>query len=143
MPNRGSPSVQVVTLPCDDAAMQAWSSMRNHIADELGVPPLVPFGGVVRVWRLLAANNREVARGSELFAEARSAWDAVAGFQELADRLELHTFHGPRAATHGWAALTAGNVVMTCSRWYETAPISLEVGATAVELLSVARTHGA
>lgn len=143
MPNRGAPSVQVVTLSCDAAAMQAWSSVRNHIADEFGAARVAPIDGVVRVWRLLAANNREVARGSELFAEARSAWDAVAGFQELAARLELHTFHGPRAATHGWAALDHDRVVMTCSRWYETAPISLEVGATALELLRSARIHGA
>lgn len=137
MSTTSAPTVQVLTLSCDSAGMQAWAATRDHVVNELGRGAVGVPSGDVRVWRLLAANNREVARGSEAFDDARSAWSHVVSAQRRSNALLMLTFHGPQAATHGWAAVAGGRLVMTCSRWYETASISLEVAAVARQLLQV------
>jgi len=135
----GTPIVQLVALPCDAAALLAWTAARDHVAAALGFAPAAVPAGVVRVWRLLAANNREVARSAELFDSLAAALDAATQVQERWADLEPATFHGPATASHGWAASIDGRLALTCSRWYETGPISMDACRASIASLRTAQ----
>lgn len=126
----------------DQPGLVAWSRFREQVLAALegpAIPADLPQAGRVGVWRLLASNNREVARSAGVFDSFDSAKRAVALLQERWEELEVETFHGPVSATHGWAATLGGIPVVTCSRWYETGPISLDVSAASIESLRCAR----
>ncbi|PRY67487.1 hypothetical protein B0I08_10694 [Glaciihabitans tibetensis] len=94
-----------------------------------------PLGGV---WRLLATNNREIARSVRVyptFAEARADVDRVCANRE---RLVVAAVVGPDRGTRGWYATLDGEPVITCSRWYETSSSSVAASADAVEALQLA-----
>jgi hypothetical protein len=94
-----------------------------------------PLGGV---WRLLATNNREIARSVRVypsFPEARTEVDRIcAGREELV----VAAVVGPDRGTRGWYATLGGEAVITCSRWYETSSSSIAASMDAIEALQSA-----
>jgi hypothetical protein len=97
--------------------------------------PSAPLGGV---WRLLATNNREIARSVRVypsFPEARTEVDRIcAGREELV----VAAVVGPDRGTRGWYATLGGEAVITCSRWYETSSSSIAASMDAIEALQSA-----
>jgi hypothetical protein len=127
----GYASVQFVEIPAANAAArQAWCRYRGDVESET----------TNQGWRLIAANNREIGRGAQLFTSCDQARAAVHRLQQEY-AFELQTFHGPRAGTHGWSAAVGGRLVITCARWYETETISREAAGTALTILRDARIH--
>lgn len=133
-------SVLFMAFPARDApGLVAWTRFRELITsgmsasdpslkDRVTAVDTSPLG----IWRMLASNNREVARSAAAYPSFESARRAVLALQDADDPFEIVTFHGPSSGTHGWVALSNGQAVLTCARWYETASISLEVSTSAV-----------
>jgi hypothetical protein len=135
----GTPILQPVALACDSPALAAWAGARNHAAGALGLAPLRMPSGVVLMWRLLAANNRELARSAQLYDSVGLARQAATELQRHWAELEPTTFHGPVTASHGWAASVDGLLVLTCARWYETGPISMDACRASIASLRTAQ----
>ena len=133
-------SVLFMAFPAHDApGLVAWTRFRELISRGLSAsdPTLdarlaAGGGSPVGIWRMLASNNREVARSATAYPSFESARAAVLALQESDEQFQIVTFHGPSSGTHGWVALAGGRAVLTCARWYETSSISLEVSASAV-----------
>lgn len=89
----------------------------------------------VGVWRLLATNNREIARCAYIYGSFLKARANALHVQRRVDDVVISTIHGPVAGTHGWFASLDGGIVLTCSRWYETSSLSLEAADGAIEAL--------
>ena len=125
----------------DEPGLHAWTQFRQQLlAAKGGVTPANEFhADHVGVWRLLASNNREVARSASVYSSFDDAREAVEQLQQRASELEVECFHGPVSASHGWTASLDGVVQMTCSRWYETGPISLDVSSASISSLRTAR----
>ena len=140
MPTMSGSSVLFMAFPARDApGLVAWTRFRELINRGLSAsdPTLdealhTVTDSPVGIWRMLASNNREVARSATAYPSFESARHAVLELQAAGSPFEIVTFHGPSSGTHGWVALVEGRAVLTCARWYETASISLEVSASAV-----------
>ncbi|CAN5164988.1 hypothetical protein BH09ACT6_BH09ACT6_24970 [soil metagenome] len=104
-----------------------------HASDAAAAP-----SGQSGIWRLLASNNREVARSSFLYTSFVSARGHVLQLQETIGDMTVTVVNGPTAGTHGWFARIDGSAVMTCARWYGASASSLEAAVATLEALRVA-----
>jgi hypothetical protein len=96
----------------------------------------------VCVWRLLASNNRELARSAGLYGTLDEAVAHVHLLRLDSTELTTVSMHGPSAGTHGWFAATrSGLTVMTCGRWYGALGASVEAAHQAVDALRAATVH--
>jgi hypothetical protein len=95
------------------------------------------------VWRLLAANNREIARCTRLFPAFEVARDDVLVLREHADDFNITQVLGPQRGMRGWYVSLGGEAVLTCSRWYEAASSSLDAASDAVESFRAAHVADA
>lgn len=97
------------------------------------------------VWRLLAPNNRELARSAHLYRTIVDAERHAVQLQNSSDDLEVSLVLGPRPGMRGWVASHRGVVVLTCGRWYGGAAANSESAAAAVQLVAsaaIARSPG-
>lgn len=90
------------------------------------------------VWRLLAPNNRELARSAHLYRTIADAERHAVQLQNTADDLDVTLVLGPRPGMRGWVAASRGVVVLTCGRWYGGAAANSESAAAAVQLIATA-----
>lgn len=70
-------------------------------------------------WRLMASNNRRLARSVTSFASRLVAVDAITFLRSELDSLQPHVVTDPRNGSWGWRAELAGVAVATCPHWYE------------------------
>ncbi|MFF0911985.1 hypothetical protein ACFWZW_14965 [Microbacterium enclense] len=111
-----------------DPLLAAWLSFRAQVLPGAELPPAGPMrsvdgptvGGVFGVWRLLASNNRELARGTDLSASPDRARAAVELAQTRSVELAPATVRGSSAMRHGWSLRLDGEPVLMCARWYES-----------------------
>jgi hypothetical protein len=93
------------------------------------------------VWQLVSANNRELARGLdvyETFEEARTAVNVlVASSGSLTVEPASEAGHG----LYGWYMKLEGRPVATCARWYLTERDRRSSISLAVRSLPVATVH--
>lgn len=127
-----------------DPMLHAWLRFRDAVAaaepveaerhlavaaapvGRLPQPRLVDDAPHITVWRLLAPNNRELARSARCYATPDDALAHLAALREHAGGLRVATVAGSQAERHGWY-LSLGLVpVLTCSRWYGVQSASLE-----------------
>jgi len=132
-----------------DPMLNSWLVFRAQILPEaVAVPPDVsPVSGDEReraragrfgVWRILATNNRELGRGSGLFATPSEALATVEGLQREALDLTASVVRGVTPMTHGWVLRRDGEAVMTSSRWYESASEAATAARAARKVLAAA-----
>jgi hypothetical protein len=139
-------SVLFMAFPTRDApGLVAWTRFRELISRGMSAsdPTLNDRATMVNtspvgIWRMLASNNREVARSAIAYPSFESARRGVLDLQQVPEPFDIRTFHGPSSGMHGWAALADDRVVLTCARWYETASISLEVSASSISAFRTA-----
>jgi hypothetical protein len=130
-----------------DPMPRAWQRFRDLLTsggagnvDDLD--PVRSGDSSVCVWRLLASNNRELARSARLYATLDDALAHVAMLRLDSTELTTVSMHGPNAGTHGWFAATpSGLTVMTCGRWYGALGASVEAGHQAIDALRAASVH--
>lgn len=143
-----------------DPRLQGWAKFREHLQDSARVAEVVSQGisegiseahrarqdrsgaslsgptGVPAqsgIWRLLAANNREIGRSSSLYSSFARARAHVLQLQARVGDLTVTSVNGPTAGTHGWYIALDGVAVMTSGRWYGAAASSLEAAAGTIE----------
>ncbi len=127
-----------------DPRFVGWDTMRRQLQGKASVaselPHLPPHAGI---WRLLAPNNRELARSARLYSGEAAAAEHFLELQSEADRFEVIPAHGPVATALGWLAVLDGRVVMTSARWYEGQASSRSAAAGALAALAEARLSAA
>ncbi|WP_395244613.1 hypothetical protein ACGGZK_02095 [Agromyces sp. MMS24-K17] len=95
--------------------------------------------GASGCWRLLATNNRELARGFLLYDSYDGASRHVRRLQHDASDLVVSLVTGPSSGTIAWFAAHQGVAVMTSGRWYPSTSTSAESAARAIAALPGAR----
>lgn len=132
-----------------DPRLAAWLMFRSHLLpDEAPAPraststsaptsATVPVG-VFGVWRLLASNNRELARCATVFASPAVAVETAIAEQSRAGELHVSPVRGPAATKHAWVLRHEGRPVATAARWYESSGEAAAAGRAAVTVLSAA-----
>jgi hypothetical protein len=144
VPTSSRATVHFVARPTRDAeGPLTWQSGREalaHFAREAedtspqGTPP-----DVVGIWRLLASNHRELARGATTFTSFDEALSTVVSWQSLHEKFDVSTFHGPRSGTHGWSVSIEGAVIFTAARWFETGAMNLDSCSASIAAFCGAR----
>lgn len=125
----------------EDAALRAWMRFRREIEQApvldrhrsaglrsapviVVVPAPAPSATVAArfvkpgVWRLLASNNRELARSAQAYASLAEARAHALEICERVDELVVVEVIGPLAGTRGWYLTLDSVIVVTCSRRY-------------------------
>ncbi|WP_374946937.1 hypothetical protein [Agreia sp.] len=125
-----------------DPMPRAWSRFRDQLTstDQRPVDGLAdPQSGSVCVWRLLASNNRELARSAVLYRSFDDARAAVFAARLPRQDFEIRSVHGPNAGTHGWFAQEPdGSPLMTCGRWYGAHAASVDAAQHSIEAFCLA-----
>ncbi|MFC6356678.1 hypothetical protein [Luethyella okanaganae] len=135
-----------------DPTLLAWRRFRDQIdVPARGTAPVVERNvrGISRassvvgdsecgVWRLLASNNREVARSARAYRSFIGARDHVHRLQDLVDEMVVVTLTGRATGTYGWFVQLHGIAILTCSRWYPAASSSVEASLGSLALLRIA-----
>lgn len=110
------------------------------VSSASGSPESVAGAGI---WRLLATNNRELARSAHVYPSLAAARTHVAQLRERADELVLTPVAGPALGRRGWYLSLGGTVVLTCGRWYGAASSSTEAAHAALAALALAEIPAA
>lgn len=131
-----------------DPRLAAWLLFRAHLLPEWSVAagslsetaPESTLGqlGVFGVWRLLATNNRELARCARVFVSPRAAFDAAVAEQSRVEEMTVTAVRGPQSTTHGWVIRRGDRPVLTAARWYESASEAAAAGRAASSALATA-----
>lgn len=132
-----------------DPRLAAWLLLRSHFLPEAAAvhleAHLVTPGesalslGVFGVWRLLATNNRELARCAAVYTSPAAAIEAARHDQSRAGELQLAAVRGPGSTKHGWILGSAGVPLVTTARWYESSGEAMAAGRTAVKVFASAQ----
>jgi hypothetical protein len=86
----------------------------------VGYPPEeAEMGGWWYAWRLMASNNRRLARGVTSFAVRSVAVDAITRLRDAMSVLELRIVTDARDGSWEWYAEHAGVTVARCPHSYE------------------------
>lgn len=124
----------------NDPLRGAWAQFRAQVHR----PPVLaqpPAEVQVGIWRLLAPNNRELARSAAAYTTFAAARAHVLEIQcstaELHPVIVMDAEHG-----YGWCAESDGVVVMTCARWQPTAAMAISAATTAGLALASAEVAG-
>jgi hypothetical protein len=105
----------------DSAKLEPWREHRRRViggagehrrqstdSDRLGV-----------VWQLMSANNRELARSSDIFDDFQDARIAATEVQEfVGSHGEVVYTSDDRRGAYGWYLSVLGHKAVICSRWY-------------------------
>ncbi|MDU0346410.1 hypothetical protein RWH44_11950 [Microbacterium sp. KSW2-29] len=131
-----------------DPRLAAWLLFRSYVLPEFAASPIaaeevVPGAGLVSlgvfgVWRLLATNNRELARCAAVFSSPAAAVEAAVADQRRIADLHLSAVRGPTATKHAWVLRGGGRPVVTSARWYESAGEAVAAGRMATAVLASA-----
>jgi len=133
-----------------DSRFAGWAAFRNAIgaARIVGETPAVPpvtspvdaqaVSAPVGVWRLLASNNRELARSWRAYPSFEAARAEVERLQQRADALQIAVVRGESASHYGWFALLDGEPVISSGRWFGASSTSQHSAETALAELALA-----
>lgn len=70
-------------------------------------------------WRLMASNNRRLARSVTSFATRPGTVEAITRLTSALERLQPYVVTEPRNGGWGWRAELDGVAVAACPHWYE------------------------
>ncbi|KQX08273.1 MULTISPECIES: hypothetical protein [unclassified Leifsonia] len=140
----GSPRIVFSTFRSGaDPMLRAWGRFRDSVAGDSRPAPVGPkVTGADRaehpgVWRVLASNNRELARSAGWYDSFASAHEHAIGIRRAVNDLDILLVSGAEPATHGWYFTLDGCVVLTCGRWYGSSALGLESALAAIDALRV------
>lgn len=124
----------------DDPLRRSWVQFRERLHGAGGDAHADggADGGVVDgIWRLLAANHRELARSARSYASSADARAHVIAMQHRHVPLDPVVVSDP-PGRHGWYCRDAVSPVMTGARWYATRAAAAEAAEFAVAVLALA-----
>jgi hypothetical protein len=113
----------------NDPLRRAWAQFRAQV-HRPPVLPQPPAEVQVGIWRLLASNNRELARSAAAYTTFAAARAHVLEIQFAAADLHPVIVTDPEHG-YGWCVESGGVVVMTCARWQATAALASSAAKTA------------
>lgn len=128
-----------------DRRFAGWAAFRASIGlgrplDESAFPPAarrptdagVALSASVGIWRLIASNNRELARSWTAYPSVDDAREHVTRLQQHADSLVVSIVRGDSASRYGWLASLDGEPVISSGRWFGASSTSLHSAATSI-----------
>ena len=138
------PSLVFLAFPSkNDQRFRGWASFRESIGSgrpvgdqaPVTVPRLPADHGLVElssvgIWRLLASNNRELARSWVAYPSFEAARDDVIRLQAAVDELVVSVVRGETASQYGWLATLRGEPVISSGRWFGASSTSLHSALT-------------
>jgi hypothetical protein len=98
---------------------QLLQELRRQPGDLYGDDGLVPPVGPVFGWRLVAPNNRDLARSARFFGSDADALDAIEVLRAGAARMTTRLVVAPTFRGFGWDAALDATATLMCARWYE------------------------
>jgi hypothetical protein len=124
-----------------DPMLAAWRRFRESVAHDVGAG--VPATGAasnappspVGVWRVLASNNRELARSAEGYPTFDEARAHAVRIREHVNELDIVLVTGVRPDSHGWYFALDDATVLTCGRWYGAPGVGLEAALATLDAL--------
>lgn len=128
--------IRGLVADASDAAPSTAPGLRGSAREPANATALSP--GRSGIWRLLARNNRELARSAGLFASADAAAAHVQTLQVALDRLELRLCHGEEHGDYLWVALLDCRPVLMSARAYEGAAAARSASVGALAALALA-----
>ena len=135
----GVPSFAFLTFgSANDRRFAGWEAFRDSIRTGRPVgddPPVdVPTWAAppppLGIWRLIAANNRELARSWSVYPHEQAARNDVARLQRSVRSLVVTLIRGESASHYGWLATLHGEPVVSSGRWFGAASTSLHSAET-------------
>ncbi|CAM5427267.1 hypothetical protein [Leifsonia shinshuensis] len=90
------------------------------------------------VWRVLAPNNRELARSARAYTSFASARAHVTALRASVDQLAVVAVNGDRVGMSGWYVTRNGLPVLTCGRWYGASASGATAALAALDALAAA-----
>jgi len=127
-----------------DGRFVGWAAFRDALAagrrvsDRSDVPPVsvqsnqhVEFTRM-GIWRLLASNNRELARSWAAYPSFESAHAHVERLQRDVGSLEITGVKGESPSQYGWLATSNGVPVITAGRWFGASSTALHSAVTSL-----------
>ncbi|TFV95319.1 hypothetical protein [Orlajensenia leifsoniae] len=139
----GSPRIVFSTFwSGSDPMLRAWVRFRDSViggghSAGLVAEPIDPRAEHPGVWRVLASNNRELARSAGWYESFASAHAHAISIRQSVNDLDILLVAGVEPATHGWYFTLDGCAVLTCGRWYGSSALSLESALAAIDALRV------
>lgn len=116
--HRGSGELPAVVRHWHDHERAMLAAARGG-TPTLGSPPAWRLGAPWTVWRLLSANNRELARGVGVQPSMEAARRAAAAVIARApDAVPTFVFDPDRA--HGWCVTIDGQPVLIAPSWHQS-----------------------
>ena len=86
----------------------------------------------VGIWRLLASNNRELARSWAAYPSFDAAHAHVERLQRDVGRLRITGVKGDSPSQYGWLATSNGQPVITSGRWFGASSTALHSAVTSL-----------
>ena len=115
------PRVVFVRFPSGESPkLTPWVAHIERVVGDVSRPERVSLQPDRVVWQLVSANNRELARGSEVHSSFSDAHSTAAQVVAASDRLALEFVSEAGRGVYGWYVSIDGKPVMTCARWYLT-----------------------
>ena len=138
------PSLVFLAFPSkNDQRFRGWATFRESIGSGKPVGDTGPIAaarrpadyGIVElasvgIWRLLASNNRELARSWVAYTSFEAARDDVTRLQQRVDDLVVSVVRGESASQYGWLATLDGEPVISSGRWFGASSTSLHSALT-------------
>lgn len=122
----------------DRSPGRAVAVPHQSVAALPGASGSFPGAGSAGVWRLLATNNRELARSSHAYTSLDGAQAHIARIRDRVDALGVVFVLGPSPGMRGWFLTLDGHVVATCGRWYGGVVPCQESSAATIDSLRTA-----
>jgi hypothetical protein len=127
----------------NDQRFRGWATFRESIGSAKPVGDALPPAsarrpadhGIVElasvgIWRLLASNNRELARSWVAYSSFDAARDDVTRLQRSVEQLVVSVVRGESASQYGWLATLDGEPVISSGRWFGASSTSLHSALT-------------
>ncbi|GAB3607395.1 hypothetical protein GCM10027413_28040 [Conyzicola nivalis] len=126
-----------------DQKYRGWASFRDSVGAGRPLGETVPVAAPRRpadhgfvelssvgIWRLLASNNRELARSWVAYPSYAAARDDVSRLQAAVDSLVVTVVRGESASQYGWLATLDGEPVISSGRWFGASSTSMHSALT-------------
>lgn len=100
----------------DSPKLKPWVA---HIRRVLGSDAATAADGSI-VWQLVSANNRQLARGTDVYETFEDAYAKVSDLVSRSATLSIGLVSEGGHGLYGWYLSRDGRPVATCARWYLT-----------------------
>ncbi len=107
-------------LTRDTPKLRPWEAHVRRVLGDVAQVRSSPQDDGVVVWQLVSANNRELARGTEMHDSFDGARSAVSTIVAARASIEIRLTSEPGRGVYGWYLSVDDQPVATCARWYLT-----------------------